>query len=149
MVERGTIRRTQPHPEKGSGDGPYGRRFRCKRVGARQPFGEGFPMNWTKTAPTKAGDWKWKDQDDWEFLTRVDKQLEGWNLRFLSGKPVGQMGGEWLPLYGGDVLAAEVEKAAREAETAFSCGESDRHWKEWWPESRAKRITTGETEPSL
>ncbi len=108
-------------------------------------------MNWTKTAPTKAGDWKWRaGKDGGEYSGDVVNTEAGLFFRFYLGfKPVIELDGEWLPLYGGDVLAAEVENAAREADVAFSCGESDRYWKEWWPESRSKRITTGETEPSL
>jgi hypothetical protein len=108
---------------------------------------------WTKTPPTESGDWKWKDQDDWESLVHVDAKLVAWGVAFPKGKPVGQMGGEWLRLIPADEVAAretklraEVEKAWREgnkAGWAMQC-DSFEH-----SDSRARRIALGQEEPTL
>ena len=112
-------------------------------------------MNWSKTAPTKAEDWKWRSgEGGGEYAGNVVKTEEGLFFAFYLGfKPVTELGGEWLPLFGGDVLAAEVEKAADEASTYLlykaQVNHTEDDFKRWFEQSRAKRITTGETEPSL
>jgi len=107
-------------------------------------------MNWTKTAPTKAGDWKWRaGEGGGEYAGNIVKTEEGLFFAFYLGfKPLTEFGGEWLPLFGSDVLAAEVEKAMREG-FVFGYLSPEPDSDEAWNKRRAKRITTGETEPSL
>ena len=112
-------------------------------------------MNWTKTEPTQAGEWKWRaGKGGGEYAGNLVKTEQGLFFAFYLGfKPVTELGGEWLLLYGGDVLAAEVEKGYKEGwydrgkltgglPVAFGLERVSK-------KSRAYRITTGETEPSL
>lgn len=110
--------------------------------------------NWTKTIPTVAGAWQWRKNEARPIFIGIVR--EGW---FETGPDcwlIDEMGGEWSKLYTADEVAerdakcrAEVKKAAQEAAEAFISPETDTYWEEWWPKSRACRVSLGQEESIL
>jgi hypothetical protein len=111
-------------------------------------------MNWTQTAPTKAGIVNWREYPQDQGIPSELEQVPGkglmiFNRIFREGRLVCEVGGEWLPLFGGDVLAAEVEKAWKECVNTLHQLNGENVAVPWWTNSKARKVTTGEQEPSL
>jgi len=112
-------------------------------------------MNWTNTPPTKPGDWKWRDRDAALLLTvELDEDGMLWAEGVDFYSRVSEMGGEWLPLFGGDVLEAKLENAYlkgwNDGNTNHKRGGNDNPLESLHKSNLlGDRIATGEQEPSL
>ena len=122
---------------------------------------------WTKTPPTEECTWLWCEKiGETVYGTDVRMWRDGPSLFFKgppclmafnfgpakAGKELYRLGGYWSPLIPADVVEAERAKWRAEVLRAFrevmfeSVGEG---YGDLWLRSRARRIATGEEEPTL
>ena len=100
-------------------------------------------MTFTSTPPTTPGDYKWRDNKDWDgiAMTLVEdlEASDGSLVRVGDGEAIPlPKGGEWCRM----VPAEEIDRTWKESRDVDITGNG--HWvRKDWKNSRARRVMEG------